>query len=969
MTTINQETLESGILIVDDEHNILKALRRLLKRHGFTTVNTALNAEQGLTIIQNAEKPFAVILSDQNMPGMNGYAFFNKVMNLCPDSRRILMTGYHDFDAVMDAINQGGIHKYINKPWDDPDLLAMMTQEIEIYHSIHEKRRIQVIIKNQNAQLYQLAKQKTLEKKAFKKQETAKKEQLASIKNALDQLKKEEAVEKMLPGLDYFFSDKQIQDQVILIRAFEIINHEIETILGSMAQKHNLPYFSHWDHSGTSEGPSPMESPDYDLIDQIIGVALQNAIPLLSNLDPSFGDGVDIESYTTVPDLWELAQNEGLVEAEQILKLKEQIENRTDLSPSQRTPENILHTSGTLSRLDVSRLVVKRRFIQARVLDKIEAGKLVDQKLISSGALEICLSEQMKRFKDNGECIPVRDLLLEKNMIDRHTWKTMFEDAAEADEIPAAEQTPETRNLSEDDIPIELIVSNHATKAWIKNKKPLLEDIDTTIVKALLEKRGVISGIISDEKISKRLRTHLSGGDKWIVAETPITQPETDGKIEYFFNTQDRSPGIFKEDGTIDFKDRGDIPFVKKGALLAKKILWEQPHAVPNVLGEQIRLEPLKSVTLKAGTGTMLSEDGFALYATDEGEPCLDNRGIVSIYQELIIKNDVGFETGHVDFEGNVFVHGNIKDGFKVSCANLTVSEINGGIISITKDLKVSKGITNAQVTTQGNITTQFINKSKIKALGNMTVTREIMESSISINGQFLNTEGRILSSTIGAKMGLFVRLVGTEKSEPSILKPGRNDYLNEIKDELFKKENKIRSLIMKLTQKKKDLEEQNLNIHEKIMVQSCSCETLKKNAKKLQAQVPHITKNKKVHLKEEYNEAVFRLKTAEKTIRTLFNTQDDLVAQIEIYQENIQKALNDQAEITEQKMEIDQLKSLENGVPKVRISKHIQAGTRIIGPDSAMNVQHNTGACNIVEVTKYYGNIPAGKEMAIQNF
>ena len=152
-------------------------------------------------------------------------------------------------------------------------------------------------------------------------------------------------------------------------------------------------------------------------------------------------------------------------------------------------------------------------------------------------------------------------------------------------------------------------------------------------------------------------------------------------------------------------------------------------------------------------------------------------------------------------------------------------------------------------------------------------------------------------------------------------------------------------------------------------MVHSCSCETLKNHAEKLQAQVPHIAKDKKVRLKEDYKETVFRLKTEEKTIRRLFNTQDDLVAQIEACQENIQKARDDQAEITEQKMETDQLKALENEVPRVRISKHIQAGTRIIGPNSAMNVQHNTGACNIVEVAKYHGNLPAGKEMAIQNF
>nr|WP_321403633.1 FapA family protein [uncultured Desulfobacter sp.] len=967
MNAINKDILDAGILLLDDEHNILKALRRLLNRHGFTSVNTALNAEQGFTIIRNADKPFAVILSDQHMPGISGYAFFNQVKELSPDSRRILMTGYHDFNAAMDAINHGGIHKYITKPWDESDLLGMLTNEIEIYHGIHEKRRIQVIIKNQNAQLYQLARQKTREKKTFKKQEAAKKEQLASIKRALDQLKKAEGMEKGLPGLDHFFSDKQIQDQTILIRVFDILNQEIDTILADMAQKHNLHFPPDSTQPGTAKHSSVMPSPDYDLIDQVIGLALQNAIPRLANLHPAFGDGVDIDAYTTVPDIWELAWKEGLVEAEHISKLQEQTAPKDGVPPSQRTPEEILSASGTLSRLDVSRLVVKRRFIQARILDKVCTQKFIDQKLISAGALDICLSEQLMRFKNNGECIPVRDLLIEKSMIDHHTWENMFEDAAEFKDIAIPEQPPSQTNLSEDELPIELIVSNRGTKAWIKNKVPQFQDVTVNQVKSLLEKRGVTTGIIADEKIATRLRNHLGGGEKWIVAETPIHEPEADGRIEYFFTIQDRCPGIFKEDGTIDFKDRGEIPFVKKGQLLAKKIIWEQSQAVPNVLGELTRLDPLEQVTLKGGTGTRLSEDGFALYATGEGEPSLDNRGIISVYQELIIEKDVGFETGHIDFEGNVFVHGNIKDGFKVSCANLTVSEINGGIISVNGNLKVSKGITNATVSAQGNITTQFINKSKIKALGNVTVTREILESSISINGQFVNTQGRIIASTICAKRGMSVRVVGTEKSEPPILKPGRNDYLNEVKNKLIERENKTNHLIQTLTEKKKNLEEQNINTHEKIMFHSCTCETLKKSAKELQAQVPHMTQEKKNRLKEEYKDTVFRLKTVEKAIRALFNTQDDLIAQIETYQERIQKALDDQAEISAQKIEMDQLMADETGVPRVQISKQIQAGTRIIGPNSAIKVPHNLGACKILEVKKYFGNLPAGKEMVIR--
>lgn len=960
MSTISQDILESGILIVDDEHNILKTLRRRLNRHGFTNVNTALNGEQGLTIIRNTDKPFSVILSDQHMPGISGYTFFSKVMDLCPDSRRILMTGYHDFNVAMDAINQGGIHKYITKPWDESDLLAMLTTEIEIYHAIHEKRRINVIIKNQNAQLYRLAKQKAFEKQAFKKQETAKREQLASIRKVLDEFQKAEGTEPVLPGLDQIFSDKPIKDQTVLIRIFDIINQEIDTILGTMAQKRNLSFATDCTPPGTT-------SPDYDLIDQIIGIALQNAVPKLAEIHSSFGNGVDIDSYTTVPDIWELAQKDGLLEAEQILKLKEQMVPREGVPPSRREPEEILSASGLLSRLDISRLVVKRRFIQARILDKTGAGKLIDQKLIASGALEICLLEQMSRFKRNGECIPVRDLLLEKNMIDLDTWKKMFEDAAEIEVVCDPEKTSQAAIPAEEEIPIELILSDNDTQAWIKNKVPLLKDVDTALVKTLLEKRGVIYGIIDDKKIAKHLRAHLGAGEQWIVAQTPITQPKTDGKIEYFINTDDRCPGIFKEDGTIDFKDRGDTPFVRQGELLAKKILWEEVPMAPNLLGEHIRLQALETVTLKGGPGTRLSEDGLMLFATEEGEPCLDGRGVISVYQSLVIKNDVGFETGHIDFQGNVFVLGNIKDGFKVSCANLTVNEIRGGIISTTGDLKVSKGIINAQVAAQGNITAQFINKSKVQALGNMNVSREIMESSISINGKFMNTKGRIISSLICAKMGLFVRLVGTEKSEPSILKPGRNDYLNEIKDKLLERENKAKNLITKLTEQKKQLEEKNFNIHEKIMFHSCSCETLKKNETKLQARIQHMAKDQKALLREEYKETVFQLKSVEKTIRDLFNTQDDLVAQIEAHQESIQKALDDQAKITDRTTEINQLIKQDNGIAEVEISKHIQAGTRVIGPNSAIKIQYDVGACKILEIKRFFGDLPAGKEMVIR--
>ena len=116
--------------------------------------------------------------------------------------------------------------------------------------------------------------------------------------------------------------------------------------------------------------------------------------------------------------------------------------------------------------------------------------------------MDICLSEQVMRFQNNGECIPLRDLLLEKGMIDRHTWETMFKEATESGATDTPEQSPTQIDVSENELPIELIVSNRGTKAWIKNKGLQLQDITVSQVKTMLEKRGVVTGIIADEKNS-----------------------------------------------------------------------------------------------------------------------------------------------------------------------------------------------------------------------------------------------------------------------------------------------------------------------------------------------------------------------------------------------------------------------------------------------------------------------------------
>jgi CheY-like chemotaxis protein len=127
MTTTN----EPRILLVDDEPNVLVALRRLLD--GFD-VFIATSGEAGLQQLQE-NGPFAVVVSDMRMPQMDGAAFLSRVRELAPDTVRILLTGHADVGSAIAAVNDGGIFRYLCKPCD-PDLLQRSLTEGVTQHRL-----------------------------------------------------------------------------------------------------------------------------------------------------------------------------------------------------------------------------------------------------------------------------------------------------------------------------------------------------------------------------------------------------------------------------------------------------------------------------------------------------------------------------------------------------------------------------------------------------------------------------------------------------------------------------------------------------------------------------------------------------------------------------------------------------------------------------------------------------------------
>jgi response regulator RpfG family c-di-GMP phosphodiesterase len=150
------------ILLVDDEESITKALQRLFRRENHDIL-TASGGEEGLRILRESSEPFSLIISDQRMPGMNGSEFLEQARAIVPRSIRILLTGYSDMTAIVDAVNRGQIHRYMTKPWNDDDILFAVRQSLEHYELVSENVRLLDLTRKQNDELTDL--NRTLETK------------------------------------------------------------------------------------------------------------------------------------------------------------------------------------------------------------------------------------------------------------------------------------------------------------------------------------------------------------------------------------------------------------------------------------------------------------------------------------------------------------------------------------------------------------------------------------------------------------------------------------------------------------------------------------------------------------------------------------------------------------------------------------------------------------------------------------
>ncbi len=146
------------ILYVDDEVNNLKAFKATFRRD--YKIYLAESADEGRDIL--LQQDIDVIITDQRMPKENGVDFLESIIPMHPDPMRILLTGYTDIQAVIDAINKGKVYHYLTKPWEEDYLRTVVKNAFEVYSLRRENKQLTDSLLKANDQLEFLLRQNLL---------------------------------------------------------------------------------------------------------------------------------------------------------------------------------------------------------------------------------------------------------------------------------------------------------------------------------------------------------------------------------------------------------------------------------------------------------------------------------------------------------------------------------------------------------------------------------------------------------------------------------------------------------------------------------------------------------------------------------------------------------------------------------------------------------------------------------------
>jgi uncharacterized protein (DUF342 family)/DNA-binding response OmpR family regulator len=470
-----------------------------------------------------------------------------------------------------------------------------------------------------------------------------------------------------------------------------------------------------------------------------------------------------------------------------------------------------------------------------------------------------------------------------------------------------------------------------------------------------LRDQEICFGIIGDEAIEAWISNLETEKQPFVVARGKAPIASEDGHIKFYFKNDFTNPGKLQSDGTIDFRDRGAIPYVHKGDLLAEKTPAKEGKEGRDVFGSPILVEEALDPIFIFGSGTEIKEENeLAIYAAIDGQPHVDAMGNITVNPELMIKGDVDFETGNIDFNGNIIVKGIVKEGFTVKGISLTAQEIEGATIELSGDLYISAGITETTITSVGNVHAKFINHSIVAGFGDLIIQKEIIDSEVTISGACQNPAGHIISSKISAKQGIDAGKIGTSSSKPALLKIGVDEHIQKRIQKIDGRLEKSLDLFQELKEKIKLIETQDQGLYGQITQKAQIQEKAQNETKEITQAIPFLTKDNDVAGLQKATLQIKKLsetaETAKQELNKIFGTQDLYAKQIEQLKEQLNHIERQNKTYVLEKKGLKEFADKTPPLPRLLINGKITQDTAIQGPNSSITLRDDLSRSQIQE-------------------
>ncbi len=589
---------------------------------------------------------------------------------------------------------------------------------------------------------------------------------------------------------------------------------------------------------------------------------------------------------------------------------------------------------------------------------------------ITQSNLELALEEQQKQAAA-GKVVRLGDMLVDAGMISERQRNLLLQKQKIEGLLPkkdtpqpqGAEETADDSQPEQEDKPLfdksdmrelreaefTLLISNDGLQTFIRKTEQFDDTVDLADFKFLLDKNGIIYGLADDDSLNDFIKDPKYKTEFFEVARGLEPIDGTDAQIIYMFERDYLKPGELAEDGTIDFKDRGDIPFVSAGAVLAEKIPPKEGKDGVNVYGDAIaRGEPM-DISFITGKGVRVSSDGTKVIAEVEGNPKVKPGGEISVNDAYFIEGDVDYTTGHIKFNKNVFITGSIKSGFRVEAIDVVANTIDGGSVKAEGDVFIQNGVTESTIEAKGNIKTGFMHRSKASCLGDMSIVKEIVDTEVLLEGTFEMSQGRMFSSSVCAKGGAKIYNIGSEKAKPSTVIVGASIYLETQLEEIDKTIERRQNQLESKTVEKNKIESELALINEKLT-------NFAQSKKRTLALIEEIRKQDQD--KADNSQPDSKIDLMQKSLDEAEKKIHDLNDQKALFETKLKKITNDITTCTDavkvsvkEKFTLKRLNQAQPPKPILDVGGKVLSGTKVCGRFANLILRETLSCTRIMEM------------------